>query len=352
MRILGAVREGLRIADRQALVYPRVTDVGRMFEMQGLVTIFGGSGFIGAQTVRALAKQGYRIRVAVRQPGRGYRLRMLGDVGQIEVVQANLRNPDSVKRALSGAQACVNLVGILRETGRQGFMSLHEMGAKTVAQAAKAAGVTTFVQMSALGADADGEAKYARTKAAGEAAVRAIFPKAVIIRPSVVFGPEDKLFNKFAQLASLAPVLPLPGAATKMQPVFVGDVAAAIAKAIGDPALAGATLELGGPVVMTLREIGELVLRETGRHRPIIALSWGLAGLMGKAGDIAGAVIAPPITSDQVLMLKSDNVAGLHGQPGLASLGIVPTPVEAVVPGYLYRYRKGGQYAEAPVGAV
>ncbi len=320
--------------------------------MQGLVTIFGGSGFIGAQTVRALARQGYRIRVAVRQPGRGYRLRMLGDVGQIEVVQANLRNADSVKRALTGAQACINLVGVLRETGRQGFMSLHEMGAKTVAQAAKAAGVTTFVQMSALGADANSESKYARTKAAGEDAVRAVFPNAVIVRPSVVFGPEDNLFNRFAQLASLAPVLPLPGAATKMQPVFVGDVAAAIAQAVSDPSLAGSVLELGGPAVMTLREIVELVCRETGRNRTIVALPWGLAGLMGKAGDIAGALIAPPITSDQVLMLKTDNVAGLHGQPGLASLGIIPTPVEAVVPGYLYRYRKGGQYAETPVGAV
>ena len=318
--------------------------------MQGLVTIFGGSGFIGAQTVRALAKQGYRIRVAVRQPGRGYRLRMLGDVGQIEVVQANLRDAESVKRALAGAQGCVNLVGVLRESGRQGFLSLHEMGAKTVAQAAKAAGATVFVQMSALGADANSEAKYARTKAAGEAAVREVFPGAVIIRPSVVFGPEDNLFNRFAQLASLAPVLPLPGADTKMQPVFVGDVAAAIAKAVADPALAGATLELGGPTVMTLREIVELACREIGRNRKIIGLPWGLAGLMGKAGDLAGPL--GPITSDQVAMLKTDNVAGLHGQPGLASLGIVPTPVEAVVPGYLYRYRKGGQYAEAPAGAV
>lgn len=320
--------------------------------MQGLVTIFGGSGFIGAQAVRALAKKGYRIRVAVRQPGRGYRLRMLGDVGQVEVVQANLRNPDSVKRALAGAQACVNLVGVLRESGRQGFMSLHEMGAKTVVQAAKAAGVTTFVHMSALGADADSESKYARTKAAGEAAVRAAFPKAVIVRPSVVFGPEDNLFNKFAQLACLSPVLPLPGADTKMQPVFVGDVAAAIAKAVSDPSLAGSTLELGGPAVMTLREIVELTLREIGRNRPIAALPWGLAGLMGSAGDIAGILINPPITTDQVLMLKSDNVAGANGQPGLASLGIAATPVEAVVPSYLYRFRKGGQYAETPIGAV
>ncbi len=322
--------------------------------MQGLVTIFGGSGFVGVQTVRALAKAGYRVRVAVRQPGRGYRLRMLGDVGQIEVVQANIRNPDSVKRALVGAEACVNLVGVLFETGRQGFMSLHTMGAQTVAKAAKAAGVKTFVQMSALGADADSPSKYARTKAEGEAAVRAILPDAVIVRPSVIFGPEDKLLNRFAQLAALAPVLPLPGAETKMQPVFVTDVAAAIAKAVSNPALAGKTLELGGPSVMTLRAIVELVLRETYMKGAVFALPTALGDLFGKAGDllltISGGLIAPPITSDQALLLRADNVP--TGQAlGLADLGIVPTGMEVVAASYLYRYRKGGQYAEAPAAA-
>ena len=321
--------------------------------MQGLVTIFGGSGFIGVQTVRALAKAGYRVRVAVRQPGRGYRLRMLGDVGQIEVVQANIRNPDSVKRALVGAEACVNLVGILAESGRQGFMSLHTMGAETVAKAAKAAGVTRFVQMSALGADADSPSKYARTKAAGEAAVRAVLPGAVIVRPSVVFGPEDHLLNRFAKLTSLAPVVPLPGAATKMAPVFVTDVAAAIAKAVSDPSLAGKTLELGG-AVMTLREIVELVLRNTYRHRPILALPWPAADALGKIGDLLAPLsamlpVVPP-TSDQVLLLRADNVPSGKAL-GLADLGIAATSIEAIAPTYLYRYRKGGQYAEAPAAA-
>jgi uncharacterized protein YbjT (DUF2867 family) len=322
--------------------------------MHGLVTIFGGSGFIGAQTVRALARAGYRVRVAVRQPGRGYRLRMLGDVGQIEVVQANIRDEDSVRRALVGAQACINLVGVLFETGRQGFQSLHAMGARTIATAARTAGVTTFVQMSAIGADAESQARYARTKAEGEAAVRAVFPDAVIVRPSVVFGPEDSLLNRFAKLAVLAPVLPLPGATARMQPVFVGDVAAALALAVSDPALAGRTLELGGPAVMTLREIVELVLRETGRNRPILPLPDAMAGMMGAAGDllltVSGGLIAPPITSDQALMLRRDNVcSGEH--PGLAELGITATAINAIAPTYLYRYRKGGQYADVPTGA-
>jgi uncharacterized protein YbjT (DUF2867 family) len=323
-------------------------------KMQGLVTIFGGSGFIGAQTVRALAKAGYRVRVAVRQPGRGYRLRMLGDVGQIEVVQANIRNEESVRRALAGAEACINLVGVLFETGRQGFQSLHAMGTQTIATAAKAAGVTTFVQMSAIGADADSEAKYARTKAGGEAAARAAFPGAVIVRPSVVFGPEDSLLNRFAKLAVLAPVLPLPGAATRMQPVFVGDVAAALAQAVSNPALAGKTLELGGPAVMTLRQIVELVLRETGRNRVIVPLPMPLAKAMGGAGDLlltlSGGLIAPPITTDQALMLQSDNVVS-GAALGLADLGITPTAIDAIAPTYLFRYRRGGQYADVPAGA-
>lgn len=322
--------------------------------MQGLVTIFGGSGFIGGQTVRALAKAGYRVRVAVRQPGRGYRLRMLGDVGQIEVVQANLRDADSVKRALVGAEAVVNLVGVLFESGGQTFGALHADGAGELAKAAKAAGVTTFVQMSALGADADSPASYGRTKASGEAQVRAVFPDAVIVRPSVVFGPEDSLLNRFAKLAVMAPVLPLPGADTKMQPVFVGDVAAAIAKAVADPALAGKVLELGGPAVMTLRQIVELVLRETGRNRVIVPLPNGPAGLIATAGDlilaVSGGLIPPPITSDQLSMLGTDNVAS--GQAlGLSDLGITPTPIDAVAPAYLYRFRKGGQYADVPAGA-
>ncbi|MBU4435196.1 MAG: complex I NDUFA9 subunit family protein [Alphaproteobacteria bacterium] len=321
--------------------------------MQGLVTVFGGSGFVGSQVVRALAKAGCRVRVAVRQPHLAYRMRMLGDVGQIEVVQANVRNVASVNRALDGAEACVNLVGLLWESGRQKFQAVHVMGAKTVAERAKAAGVQRFVQMSAIGADAGSESKYARTKAEGEAAVRAVFPGAVIVRPSVIFGPEDGFFNRFAQMAAISPALPLVGGDTRFQPVFVGDVAAVIAQAVTSPAAEGLTYELGGPGVYTMREILQLILTETGRARALLSLPWPIAGLLGKVGDLMAAIlpIAPPITSDQVELLKSDNVAD-QGLPGLAEAGVVPTSVEAVVPSYLYRYRKGGQYAPTPAGAL
>lgn len=320
--------------------------------MQGLVTVFGGSGFVGSQVVRQLAKAGHRVRVAVRQPNLAYKMRMLGDVGQIEVVQANVRNLASVTRALEGAEACVNLVGLLYESGRQKFQAVHVMGARTIAERAKAAGVTRFVQISAIGADASSEAKYARTKAEGEEAVRAVFPGAVIVRPSVVFGPDDSFFNKFGQMAAMSPALPLVGGETRFQPVFVGDVAAVIARAASSPAAEGVTYELGGPSVYTMREILRLILTETGRDRVLLPIPWFAAGLLGKVGDLMAGIlpIAPPITSDQVEMLKSDNVAG-NGLPGLAEAGIAPTSIEAIVPSYLYRYRKGGQYAPTPAGA-
>lgn len=320
--------------------------------MQGLVTVFGGSGFVGGQVVRALAKAGYRVRVAVRQPNLAYRMRMLGDVGQIEVVQANVRVPSSVARALDGAEACVNLVGVLWESGRQKFQSIHAMGARNVAEAAAKVGVKRLVHVSAIGADVNAKAKYARSKGDGEAAVRAAFPGATIVRPSIVFGPEDDFFNRFAQMAALAPVMPLVGGDTKFQPVFVGDVAAVIAKAVACPAAVGVTYELGGPTVYTMREILELILVETGRNRPLLPVPWPLAGLIGSLGDLQASILplAPPLTTDQVEMLKDDNVAD-HGLPGLAEAGVVPTAVEAVVPTYLYRYRKGGQYAETPAGA-
>jgi uncharacterized protein YbjT (DUF2867 family) len=322
--------------------------------MQGLVTVFGGSGFVGSQVVRALAKSGYRVRVAVRQPNLAYRLRMLGDVGQIEVIQANVRNEASVARALDGAEAAVNLVGVLWESGRQQFQSLHAMGAKTVAQQAAAAGVKRLVQVSAIGADADSDAKYARTKAEGEAAVRAAFPTATIVRPSIVFGQDDKFFNKFGQMAASAPALPLVGGgATRFQPVFVGDVAAAIAKIVATPGAQGQTYELGGPAVYTFKELLQLVLTETGRARVLAPLPWPLAGLVGKLGDIQASLLplAPPLTTDQVALLKAGDNVVAPGAKGLSDLGILPTAVEAVVPSYLYRYRKGGQYAPTPAGA-
>jgi uncharacterized protein YbjT (DUF2867 family) len=314
--------------------------------MQGLVTVFGGSGFVGANVVRALAKRGLRVRVAVRNPGRGYRLRMLGDVGQIEIVQANVRNQASIARALAGAQACVNLVGVLYETGRQKFQTIHAMGARNLAEAAKAAGVQRFVQVSAIGADAESPAKYARTKAMGEAAVCEIIPGAVVLRPSIVFGPEDGFFNRFAAMASLSPAIPLfGGGETRFQPVFVGDVAAAVAKAVVDPAAEGRTYELAGPGVYSFKALMQLVCRETGRRPLLVPVPFAIAGLIGAVGDLVSGLIPPPLTSDQVRLLRIDNVAGA-GAAGLADLGIEPTALEPVLPTYLFRYRKGGQYAE------
>lgn len=320
--------------------------------MQNLVTVFGGSGFIGAQAVRRLANAGWRIRVAVRQPNLAYAMRLHGDVGQIDVVQANIRNEASIRRAVAGATSVVNLVGVLYEKGRQGFQSLHAMGARNVAEAARAEGVARLVQMSALGADAGSESRYARSKADGERAVRQVAPDAVILRPSIVFGQDDHFFNRFATMASFSPVLPLiGGGATRFQPVFVGDVGKAIARVATDAGAAGQTFELGGPAVFTFRELMELMLQETGRRRLLAPVPFAVAGALGAMGDLASALIPPPVTSDQVKQLRTDNVvSGQH--PGLAELGVAPTTLEAVLPTYLYRYRKGGQYADQEARAL
>ncbi|MDB5460375.1 MAG: NAD-dependent epimerase/dehydratase [Caulobacteraceae bacterium] len=326
--------------------------------MQGLVTVFGGSGFIGAQVVRALAKRGLRVRIAVRRPGLAYRARTLGDVGQIELVQANLRNPASIDRALDGAEACINLVGILYESGRQRFQTLHARGAEEVALAAAARGITNFVQMSALGADPHSPSRYARTKGMGEMAVRAAIRSAVIVRPSVVFGADDSLFNRFASLASILPVVPLPGGgSTRFQPVFVGDLAAAIANAVTDSSAAGKTFEIGGPRVYTYRELIELTLAEIHKSRPLLPLPWPVASLIGSLAELPTKLlpIPPVLTADQVELLKSDAVPR-DGALGLAALGVTaPTAVEAILPTYLYRYRRGGQFADtskvSPTGA-
>ncbi|NBU27309.1 MAG: complex I NDUFA9 subunit family protein [Caulobacteraceae bacterium] len=320
--------------------------------MQGLVTVFGGTGFVGRQVVRALARKGLRVRAAARQPGRGYRLRMLGDVGQIEVVQANIRDPASVARALEGAEACINLVGVLYEAGPQKFASVHAEGAGRVAQAARDAGVARMIQVSAIGADAGSPSQYGRTKAAGEAAVRAAFPTATVIRPSIVFGPEDDFFNRFAQMASISPALPLIGGGhTRFQPIYVGDLAEAIAQAAASDAHAGKTFELGGPAAYSFRELLEFILLETGRKRFLANLPFPLAEMLGALGDVLAPVLAPPITSDQVNSLKVDNVPS-GALPGLEAFGVTPRSIEAIVPTYLYRFRKGGQYAPTPEGAV
>jgi NADH dehydrogenase len=322
--------------------------------MRGLVTLFGGSGFVGQYAVRALAKRGWRIRVAVRRPWRAYRLRLLGDVGQIEIVQANVRMPGSVELALEGAEACVNAVGVLYESGRQGFSAVHAMGARNIAEAARQAGTARLVQISALGANEASPSKYARTKAAGEIAAREAMPGAVILRPSVVFGPEDRFFNRFAEMALVSPVLPLMGGGhTRFQPVFVADVARAVAAALGDDSTPGRTYELGGPAVYTFRQLMELMLREIGRSRLLLGVPWPAAQALGLVGDLMAAarsvapiVPEPPLTSDQAALLRSDSVAA-PGAPGLADLGIEPTTLEPIIPTYLYRFRKGGQYAEA-----
>jgi NADH dehydrogenase len=317
--------------------------------MKGLVTVFGGSGFVGSQIVRALARTGARVRVAVRQPGRGYRLRMLGDVGQIEVVQANVRDDASAARALEGAEACINAVAILYESGRQSFEGVHVDGARRVATLAARAGVARLVHISAIGADASSPSAYGRTKAAGEAATREAFPGAAIVRPSVVFGPEDHFFNRFAQMATISPALPLIGGGhTRMQPVFVADVGAAVAQAVGSDEAAGQTFELGGPEAFTFRRLMEIMLEVIQRRRLLVSTPWPVAGALGLVGDLVAATGAPPpLTTDQVALLRRDNVVAA-GAPGLKELGVEPNALEAIIPSYLYRYRRGGQYAQPP----
>jgi NADH dehydrogenase len=315
--------------------------------MQGLVTVFGGSGFLGSQVVRALAKKGLRIRVAVRNPGRAYTMRMLGDVGQIEVVQANIRAPQSIARALAGAEACVNLVGVLFETGRQKFQSIHGMGARNIAEVCAAAGVTRLVHVSALGSDPDSPSKYGRSKAAGEVAVRELVPTATIVKPSIVFGPGDGFFNKFGQMMALSPVIPLIGGGeTRFQPVFVGDVGAAVCACVMDPATQGRTYELVGPATYTFKQLMEMIARETLRSPLLAPLPFPLARLVGAANDLIAPLnpFPPLITADQVDLLRADGAVS-SGGPGLADLGVAPTALEPILPTYLYRYRPGGQYA-------
>lgn len=313
--------------------------------MDRLVTLFGGSGFVGRAVTRAVARRGWRVRVASRRPGAAYRLRMLGDVGQIEPMRADIKDADSVAAALDGAQAVINLVGVLYEAGGQSFTAVQAKAPGAIARAAAERGATRTVQMSALGADPKSASAYARSKAEGEAAVRAAFPEAVVLRPSIVFGPEDAFFNRFASMAGLAPALPLIGGGkTRFQPVFVGDVAEAAARAL-DGLVPPGVYELGGPSTYTFRELMELVLRETGRGPLLAPLPFGVAGAMGKVGDVAAKLgLPPPLTSDQVELLRRDNVCSA-GAPGLEAFGIAPTSVESVVPQYLWRYRKGGQFA-------
>jgi len=318
----------------------------------GLVTVFGGSGFVGTQAVRALARQGWRVRVAVRKPALAQDLRILGDVGQIQPVRCDITNPADVAAALKGADAAVNLVGILFETPGHSFKAEHVEGSRNIAEACVAAGVGRLVQLSAIGADTHSEGEYGRSKGEAEAAVREIKPDAVILRPSIVFGNGDGFLNRFASMATISPALPLIGGGeTKFQPVWVGDVAEAIARSVVRTDAAGRTFELGGPEVWSFKQILDYILRETGRSRLLAPLPFFAAAMVGSLAQITAVLgIAPVLTRDQVLMLKTDNVVA-PGAEGLSALGVDPTGLEAIAPSYLWRYRRGGQFAGNP-GAV
>jgi NADH dehydrogenase len=316
-----------------------------------LVTVFGGSGFLGRHVVRAIAKRGFRVRVAVRRPDLGLFLQPLGVVGQIQLVQANLRYPDSVKRALEKTDAVVNCVGILTETSRQSFGWVQAEGARVIAEAAPAG--IPLVQVSAIGADSSSESAYARSKGEGEASVKAARPDAIIVRPSILFGQGDSFFNRFASLARALPVLPIAGADTRFQPVWAGDVGEAIALAVDGKVPAGRIYEFGGPEVRTLRELVEYVLRVTERKRVVLPLPEGAARIQARALEIVDAMMLGllpddlKLTRDQLILLRSDNVVSEHAKAEgrtLEGIGITPRAMEAIVPGYLTRFRKTGQF--------
>lgn len=311
-----------------------------------LVTVFGGSGFLGRHIVHALARRGYRVRVAVRRPNDALFLRPMGVVGQVEPVQANIRDDASVRAAVAGADAVVNLVGILHESGRQTFKAVQDEGAARLANAARDAGVTSFLHVSAIGADANSKSDYARSKAAGEKAVREALPQANIVRPSIVFGPEDDFFNLFASLARLTPVLPLIGGDALFQPVYVKDLAEGITRII-ESAEGGKVYEFGGPEKHTFRGLMEEMLRATMRKRVLLPLPTPFATLVSYVTQF---LPNPPLTPDQVRLLGQDNVvseaAAAEGRT-LEGLGITPTALALVLPTYLYRFRKAGQFERA-----
>lgn len=314
--------------------------------MQGRsVTVFGGSGFVGRYVVKRLAQAGWRVRVAVRRPEKAMFLKPMGVVGQVVPVQANLRADASVAAAVAGADAVVNLVGILSESGQQRFTTVQARGAEVVAAAAAAAGAKTLVHVSAIGADATSESAYARAKAAGEAGVRKHFPTATILRPSVIFGAEDGFLNLFACLARVSPVLPLiAGGQTRFQPVYVGDVAAAVGASLEGGDAAGKTYELGGPSVMSFEEILRYILKETGRFGLLVPVPEKVAMIEAFFLEL---LPSPLLTRDQVVLLRKDNIVS-EGAVGLRDLGIDATPLETVAASYLARYRRGGTKVAVP----
>jgi len=317
-----------------------------------LAVVFGGSGFIGKHVVRALVADGWRVRVPMRRPHVGLDLKVMGNVGQVQLVQANLRFPQSVARAVLGADAVINLVAVLSESGKQTFDALHSDGARTVAEACAAQNITNFAHISAIGADADAESEYAQSKGAGEALIRQILPSADILRPSIVFGPEDEFFNRFASMATLAPALPLIGGETTFQPVYAGDVGKAVASVI-NRGTTGDTYELGGPRTYTFRELMDFMLLIIDRKRFLAPLPFPIAALMGKMlGGLGKLPFVPTLlTEDQVINLKYDNIV-TGDTKTFADLGITPEALEAIVPEYLIRYRKFGQFHQPAEGEL
>jgi uncharacterized protein YbjT (DUF2867 family) len=309
-----------------------------------LATVFGGAGFIGRYLVQRLARAGWRIRIPARNPDAALFLKPLGDVGQIVPMAANIRNELSVRRAIEGAGAVFNLVGILSERGRQSFDAVHREGAERIARISAEMGAERLLHISALGADPQSPSAYARSKAAGEVAVRNAFPGATLFRPSIVFGPEDDFFNRFARMSRMLPALPLIGGGkTRFQPVYVGDVADAMVTALADPKTMGQIFELGGPQTYSFRELMEILLAEIRRKRWLVPVPFAVAAVQGA---VLSLLPNPPLTRDQVKLLKRDNVvSGLFA--GLTELGVRATALEAVIPTYLDRFRPGGWYASA-----
>lgn len=318
-----------------------------------LAVVIGGSGFVGRHVVRELAKRGWRVRVGVRRPHLATHLKPMGVVGQIQLAQVNVRYPKSVEQALIGADAVINCTGILfQELFNQKFDRIHTQGAASIAQACKEAGVKNLIYISAIGADAQSESLYARSKGEGENAVLEAMPDATILRPSIIFGPEDQFFNRFAAMAQIAPALPLIGGGkTKFQPVYVDDVADAACACLESHASAGLCYELGGPNVYTFRELMELMLKETRLRRLLVPVPFFAANIMGLGGEISGWLpfIEPFLTRDQVKLLENDNIVDeASGQSTIADLGIAPKSIEAVLPSYLQRFRKYGQFSQEP----
>ncbi|WP_242186162.1 complex I NDUFA9 subunit family protein [Sphingomonas sp. CARO-RG-8B-R24-01] len=307
-----------------------------------LVTLIGGGGFLGRYVAQALLERGARVRIAQRDPRQAFFLKTQGGLGQTQFVAVDITKPESIAHAVAGADAVVNLVGILSGD----FQKIQVDGARIVAEAAARAGVATLVHMSAIGADSASDSAYGRSKGEGEAAVRAAFPTATILRPSIVFGREDQFLNRFAGMISSAPVVPVLRTGTRFQPVYVGDVAQAVVKALDEPALAaGKTFELGGPDTITMGALIRWIAKTTGHKRPIVELPDSIGAAIAGLGFLPGA----PITKDQWKMLANDNVVAA-GANGLDTLGITPTPLDAVAPVWLVRYRKGGRFS-APAAA-